>query len=104
LSTRYSDVVFFSDRIEAEQVKRAKANLIDQAFGAWLELAYVHGYKKGFSGFLNSLGLGEKKVELKPEQRAAMIDKANKIAERILKMYKKKPAAKKVKGNGKKNI
>ena len=101
MQTRYSDVVFFNDKIESEEVRKAKANLTDQAFGAWLTGA---GERKTFAQFLNSLGLGEKKVELKPEQRAAMIEKSNKIAERILQMYKKKPAAKKVKRNVKKNI
>ena len=101
MQTRYSDVVFFNDKIESEEVRKAKANLTDQAFGAWLTGA---GERKTFAQFLNSLGLGEKKVELKPEQRAAMIEKSNKIAERILQMYKKKPAGIKVKGNVKTNI
>jgi hypothetical protein len=86
--------------LEAEQAQAVKTGWINEAFGSWLMGA---GGKKDFIPYLNILGLGEKKAELKPEQRAAMIEKANAIAEKILKMHSKKPVAKKVKGNGKKN-
>jgi hypothetical protein len=48
------------------------------------------GDKKGFGQFLSALGLGEKKEEPTEEQKKAMIDKSNAIAERILKQVQKR--------------
>jgi len=84
---RYSDVIFFSDRLELDRTQEAKARLIDQAFGAWLSGA---GDKKTFSQFLNALGLGDKREKTTPEKQAALIEKSNAIAERILGQMKKK--------------
>jgi hypothetical protein len=95
-SLRYSDVIFFNDRIELDRVQEVKARLTDQAFGAWLSGA---GDKKTFAQFLSSLGLGEKKEKPNPEKQKEMIEKSNAIADRILGQMKKKGRK-----NGKKNI
>jgi hypothetical protein len=84
---RYSDVIFFNDRLELDRTQETKARLINQAFGAWLSGA---GDKKTFAQFLNALGLGEKKEKPSPEKQREMIEKSNAIAERILGQMKKK--------------
>lgn len=90
----YSDVLFFSDRIEAEEAEKAKSEMIVEAFGAWLQGA---GGKKDFIPYLVSLGLEKKKEPLKAEEKAAMIEKSNSIADRILKMSMKRRPGKRSK-------
>jgi hypothetical protein len=105
MALAYSEVLFFVDNIDEERTQRAKGEMIASAFCAWLMGA---AGKKDFEPWLGALGLTEKKEPLKPEAKAAMIEKANAIAERILKMGMKRksrtaPIIKKA-HRGKKNI
>jgi hypothetical protein len=52
------------------------------------------GEKKSFGQFLMAVGLGEKKKPLTADQRRTMIEKANEIAERVLRMQRRRPVAK----------
>ena len=92
LNLDYTEVVFYLDEIEAQEVENFKRLHEQGAWTAWLTGA---GEKKTYSEFLRSVGLGEKVEPLKPEQKKALIEKSTEIAERIMAMHRKKKNVKK---------
>jgi hypothetical protein len=69
------------------RVQQRKDVLIGAAFSAWLQGA---GDKKSFDEFLRHYGLVEKEKPVTKEVKKAKIKKAMSIAERIMKMDRKR--------------
>jgi len=75
------------------EAAKTKTAMIGAAYTAWLMGA---DKEKSFPQFLRAQGLVEKEPKMTPKQKAAISDKARKIAERIAKMDRpRKPKKKK---------
>ena len=80
-------MIFTAGMLEKKRVQQSKDLLIGSAFGAWLQGA---GEKKTFEEFIRHYGLVEKAKPISKEAKKAVLKKAKSIAERIMKMDRKK--------------
>jgi hypothetical protein len=70
----FTDLEFFSEMIEEDEIKLQKEMYRSSAFSAWLTGA--GGKNKTFNSYLNDIGLGERPAKISKEEKEKIIQKA----------------------------
>ena len=83
----YSEVSFYGRMIFDEKSETVNNQLIASAFLAWLT---TNTKKKRFNDYAKMLGLVEKSEPITEEQKQMLQERADNLAERILKADKKR--------------